>query len=77
MSIKKTTIRTCKPKSITEEKKIKASSHKQSLRNTTYMCACNNDVVRTFFSFWISDATPTIPAKDFELVRWTLKTLQK
>lgn len=51
MSIKKTTIHTCKPKSITEEKKIKASSHKQSLRNTTYMCACNYGVVRTFFSF--------------------------
>ena len=33
--------------------------------------------LQTFFSFWISDATPAIPTKDFELVKWTLRTLAR
>ena len=32
---------------------------------------------KTFFSFSILYATPTIPTKDFEIVRWTLGTLHK
>lgn len=45
---------------------------------TSYQLTCMLGEKRvTFFSFWISDATPEIPTRDFELVRWTLRTLQR